>query len=82
MTEDESLNYPEKKKSQTYIVQAPPPSDPSLIPSIYWIELRDDQEVEWQWTELPDGTRVVTGYRLTFRKAFGGAQKGGGTSEN
>jgi hypothetical protein len=63
----EFMNYLELEKrleSNTYIVQAPPPTDLSILPSIYWIKLRNGQEVEWQWTELPDGNRVVTGYKI------------------
>jgi hypothetical protein len=41
------MNHPEKPKSNTYTVQAPPPTDPLILPSIYSIELRNDQEVEW-----------------------------------
>lgn len=58
------MNHPEKQKSNTYTVQAPPPTDSSILPSIYSIELRNDQEVEWQWTELSDGNRVVIGYKI------------------
>ena len=48
----------------TYIEKAPPPSSPSIIPSIYSIELQMNQKVEWLWTDLPDGNRVVTGYKI------------------
>jgi hypothetical protein len=48
----------------TYIIQAPPPTDSSIIPSIYWIELALDRAVEWLWTVLLDGNRVVTGYKV------------------
>jgi hypothetical protein len=51
-------------ESKTYIYMAPPPTDPEIIPSIYSIELREDQEVEWHWTHLPDGNAVVTGYKI------------------
>lgn len=64
------MNHPEKQKSNTYVLQAPPPTDPSLPTSIYSIELRNDQEVRWQWTELPDGNRVVTGYKIIQGKVF------------
>jgi hypothetical protein len=63
------MNHSEKKKSNTYVLQAPPPTEPSIPPSIYWIELRNDQEVEWQWTNFPDGNGVVTGYKIIQRKA-------------
>ena len=48
----------------TYIEKAPPPTDPSIIPSIHSIELQINQTVEWLWTDLPDGNRVVTGYKI------------------
>jgi hypothetical protein len=50
---------------KTYICYAPPPTDPSIMPSIYWIEVIEGIQVEWQWTHLPDGNRVVTDYKLT-----------------
>lgn len=57
-----SINSPKNQK--TYTVQAPLPTDPSILPSIYWIELATDQAVAWLWTVLPDGNRVVTGYKV------------------
>jgi hypothetical protein len=54
----------EKLMKCTYIEKAPPPTDPSIIPSIYSIELQVNQKVEWLWIELPDGNRVVTGYKI------------------
>lgn len=56
------VNYP--KDRETHIIQAPLPTDSSILPSIYWIELALDQAVEWLWTVLPDGNRVVTGYKV------------------
>ena len=46
------------------VVYAPSPSDSSHFTSIYSIEIDEDEEVEWQWLELPDGNRVVTNYRI------------------
>ena len=57
-------NQPKPKK----IVYAPPPSDSSLFPSIYSIEINEDEEVEWQWLELPDGNRVVTNYKILSKQ--------------
>jgi hypothetical protein len=54
----------QKEKKNTYICYAPSPTDPAIIPSIYYIELKGDLEVEWVWTHLPDGNQVVTGYKL------------------
>ncbi|MDJ0570000.1 MAG: hypothetical protein QNJ53_13270 [Pleurocapsa sp. MO_192.B19] len=53
-------SQPKQKK----IVYAPSPSDSSLFTSIYSIEIDKDEEVEWQWLELPDGNRVVTNYKI------------------
>lgn len=52
------------------IVEAPLPSDPSIIPSIYCIEIDRDEEVEWHWLELPDGNRVVTDYKIISKKTI------------
>ncbi len=57
-------NKPRQKK----VVYAPPPSDPSLFPSIYSIEIQEDEEVESQWLELPDGNRVVTDYKIFSKR--------------
>lgn len=64
------MDYLEQAQKNTYIVPAPPPTDLSIIPSIYWIEVRNDQDVEWQWTELPDGNRVVTNYKIIQKEGF------------
>ena len=56
------------KKQAKKIVCAPPPSDPSLFTSIYSIEIDKDQEVEWQWLEFPDGSRVVTNYKILSKR--------------
>ena len=47
----------------------PPPSASYLCTSIYSITLREDQDVEWQWLELPDGNRVVIDYKIIDRQA-------------
>ncbi len=57
-------NEPKPKK----VVYAPSPSDPSLLTSIYSIELDEDEQVEWQWLELPDGNRVVTNYKILSKQ--------------
>ncbi|MCW6035996.1 hypothetical protein K4A83_06880 [Spirulina subsalsa FACHB-351] len=49
-------------------IPAPPPTDPSIPPSIFGIELEGDRDVEWQWLNLPNGHRVVTGYRVVQRR--------------
>ena len=57
-------SQPKSKK----IVYAPSPSDSSLFTSIYSIEIDADEEVEWQWLELPDGNRVVTDYKILSKE--------------
>lgn len=58
------MNTSPASKRQTYVENAPPPTDPLIFPSIYYIELQLDQAVEWVWTDLPDGNRVVTDYQI------------------
>ncbi len=58
------MNSQERKK----IVCAPPPSDLSIFTSIYCIEINENEEVEWQWLELPNGNRVVTNYKIIYKQ--------------
>ena len=55
--------------TNTRIVYAPPPSASYLFTSIYSITLKEDQDVEWQWLELPDGNRVVIDYKIIDRQS-------------
>jgi hypothetical protein len=64
------MDYLEQTKENTYVLYAPPPTDSSILPSIYWIEVRNDQNVEWQWLELPDGNQVVTNYKIIEKNSF------------
>ncbi|MGD1918357.1 MAG: hypothetical protein ACFCAD_05390 [Pleurocapsa sp.] len=57
---------------KTRVICPPPPSDSYLFTSIYSITLRADQDVEWQWLELPDGNRVVIDYKIIERQATEG----------
>lgn len=50
--------------TNTRVVYAPPPSASYLFTSIYSITLKENQVVEWQWLELPDGNRVVIDYKI------------------
>ena len=56
-----SVNSPQKPKK---IVYAPLPTDSDIFISIYSIEINENEEVEWQWLELPDGNKVVTNYKI------------------
>ena len=51
------------------VVYAPPPSASYLFTSIHSITLREDQDVEWQWLEIPDGNRVVIDYKIINRQS-------------
>jgi hypothetical protein len=55
---------PQHPSTRKKIVLAPPPSTSSIPPSIYSIEINEDEEVEWHWLDLPDGNRVVTNYKI------------------
>ncbi|MFM2315324.1 MAG: hypothetical protein RLZZ04_4602 [Cyanobacteriota bacterium] len=59
-----SIRSTDSKTKQTKVVYAPSPSNSDLFTSIYSIEIYEDQAVEWQWLELPDGSQVVTNYRI------------------
>ncbi len=61
-----SINSQAKQKK---VVYAPFPTDSSLFTSIYSIEIDEDEEVEWQWLELPDGNRVVINYKIICQRA-------------
>ena len=60
-----SINSQPKRKK---VVYAPSPSDSSPFTSIYSIEINEDEEVEWQWLELPDGNRVVINYKILSKQ--------------
>jgi hypothetical protein len=52
-------NGPKRRR----IVVSPPPSNPRLRSTVQSVQCSEDEEVEWQWTETPEG-RIVTGYRI------------------
>ncbi|MEC4986467.1 MAG: hypothetical protein SAJ37_22705 [Oscillatoria sp. PMC 1068.18] len=62
------MNQPKQAETNKRIIKAPPPSDPVIPASIYYLEVRQDCDVEWKWTIFPDGNRVVTGYYLIEKK--------------
>lgn len=61
------MNSISDSTTKTRVVYAPPPSDPALFTSIYSIRLYENQDIEWQWLELPDGNRVVFNYKIILR---------------
>lgn len=52
------------------IIPAPAPSHPDLRSTLVNVYCAADEDVEWQWTETPNG-RYVSGYRLVPRKKSG-----------
>jgi len=58
------------KTSETHhrrrLVTAPPPSHPRLQSAVLNVECTNNEDVEWLWTETPDG-RFVSGYQLVPR---------------
>jgi hypothetical protein len=53
----------ETRPKRRRIVLAPAPSNPQLRSTVQNVQCTEDEEVEWQWTETPEG-RIVTGYRI------------------
>jgi hypothetical protein len=53
------LNRPKRRR----LVVAPAPSNPRLCSTVLNVQCTEDEEVEWQWTETPEG-RFVSGYRI------------------
>jgi hypothetical protein len=58
------MNNISDSRNQKKVIAAPPPTNSEIIPSIYSIKINLDEEVEWQWLELPDGNRVVIDYKI------------------
>ena len=48
------------------VVMAPPPSHPGLQTNVLDVECAVDEDVEWLWTETPNG-RFVSGYHIIPR---------------
>jgi hypothetical protein len=55
-----------EKHQRRRLIMAPPPSHPRLHSAVLNVECTDDQDVEWLWSETPDG-RFVSGYQLVPR---------------
>jgi hypothetical protein len=62
------MNTQNNSSNQKKQIQAPLPSDPSIIPSIYSITIKEHESVKWQWLEFPDGNRVVIDYQIISQK--------------
>jgi hypothetical protein len=55
-----------EKHHRRRLVIAPPPSYLGLHSAVLNVECADDEDVQWLWTETPDG-RLVSGYQLVPR---------------
>jgi len=55
-----------EKRDRRRLVTAPPPSHPGLHTTVLNVECADDEDVEWLWTETPEG-RFVSDYQLVPR---------------
>jgi hypothetical protein len=62
------MNEQDSNRKTHRVVPAPPPSNPRLYSTVLSVECAEDEEIEWQWTETPEG-RFVSGYRLVLRLA-------------
>jgi hypothetical protein len=52
--------------SHRRLIPAPAPSNPRLHSIVLNVECNEDEEVEWVWTETPDG-RFVSGYHIVLK---------------
>lgn len=50
------------RKSRT--VHAPPPVGPGVVNRFDTVILFEDEDVVWEWTNTPEGTRFVSGYTI------------------
>ena len=57
---------PSERRIPHRVVLAPPPSHPHLHSAVLDVECANDEEVQWLWTETPNG-RFVSGYQLVPR---------------
>jgi hypothetical protein len=54
--------------SPTWMHVAAPGNESGLRPpALVAVEVKEGEEVDWIWTHLADGRRVVTGYRIRPR---------------
>lgn len=49
---------------QTRVVAAPQSEGVTQATQVFNVELADDEDVQWEWTQMADGKRVVTGYTI------------------
>ena len=64
-------------RKRTRVVEAPAPvrstANPSAQNRIRTATVAENEDVRWEWTDLPEGGRVVTGYTTVKRKVKSGA---------
>ena len=60
-----TLSVPESPRRRR-VITAPSSSHPGLPSVVLDVECAEDEDVEWLWTETPEG-RYVSGYRLVSR---------------
>jgi len=60
------MNPPAPDDKPRRLVIAPPPSHPGLHATVLNVECAADEDIEWHWTETPNG-RFVSGYHLVPR---------------
>jgi hypothetical protein len=58
------MDHSEQQEPQKRIVYAPQPDTTLSAPAVISIELAEDEDVEWQWTHLANGTSIITGYMI------------------
>jgi hypothetical protein len=59
------MNASEPRKRRRLVV-APAPSNPRLRSAVLNVECAEDEDVEWVWTQTPEG-RFVSGYAIVPR---------------
>ena len=62
------MDTDQTNRKRKRVIPAPAPSNPRLRSSVLNVECAEDEDVEWQWTETPEG-RFVSGYRIVARAA-------------
>lgn len=58
------MSQKESKINEKRVVCAPQIACLSTSSSVISVELSNNEEVEWQWTHLPNGQSIVTGYKI------------------
>jgi hypothetical protein len=48
-------------------ILAPPAVGEGVVNRVNSVIVADDEDVEWEWTNSPDGTRFVSGYTIVPR---------------